>query len=256
MTICQSWISPFGKVWQKYDIVDFFSVRQRDVIVEFKNRIQQGVCPWMAFKNEQENDANRNKIRSAEWYNQAVPSLAARRYFHFFASEERRRKRVEEKAGKSIDSLGFMSLQVSAKCLPRQSSVSTAFCVCFSCFLCESARWKRETWIFVMFLLPSLFVMRKNAKKTGSCPWWWNRGCQGRLQHVLSLRLEVSVRRDSHCFCLFRLWVEKEMRYPFFGMKMRPVIIAVILFVFDWRDWGMEGKIGMVSRSTWLYVRP
>lgn len=32
------------------------------------------------------------------------------------------------------------------------------------------------------------FLVWTKKPNEGSCPWWWNRGCSGRLQHVLPLQ--------------------------------------------------------------------
>lgn len=119
--------------------------------------------------------------------------------------------------------------QVSAKCLRRQSSVSTAVCIRACVFLFCLVRGLETDFFF-------FFGLTKKANK-GSCPWWWNRGCQGRLQHVLSLQRMaggLSAHREplNHPLFLCMLMEQFHVR-----IALWSDLFISILFDFDWRGW-------------------
>ena len=128
-------------------------------------------------------------------------------HVHFFFSTTEGNTtpgRKKSKAVKQLTVWGFcMFHQVSARCLRRQSSVSTAgfflffwMPVCAVFFFRPVLSWwggadGGEICKLEMGFLFFLFGAKKKKKKKrmkGSCPWWWNRGIRGRLQHVLSLQ--------------------------------------------------------------------
>lgn len=194
MTVSQSRISPFGKVCcgRRCSSINNGVRHQRAKIFKLKRDSQNGFSFLISLKARQHHQAPAKKkkkkkshsvwIRRAEWYNQAEAAWAARGVDSLFHDRGKHKASEEERKNtKTTDSLACMFPQVFAKCLRRQSSVSTTVCVCF-CLVMGiffSGNWKCD------FLL--LFVWTKKANE-GSCPWWWNRGCQGRLQHVLSLQ--------------------------------------------------------------------
>lgn len=100
-------------------------------------------------------------------------------------------------------------------------------CVRVSVLSCEGA----GNWFFFFF-----FGLTKKANK-GSCPWWWNRGCQGRLQHVLSLQRMaggLSAHREplNHPLFLCMLMEQFHVR-----IALWSDLFISILFDFDWRGW-------------------
>lgn len=119
-------------------------------------------------------------------------------------------------------------------------------CVRVSVLSCEGA----GNWFFFFF-----FGLTKKANK-GSCPWWWNRGCQGRLQHVLSLQrmaggLSAHTEPLNHPLFLCVLMEQFHVR-----IALWSVLFILILFYFiliDVAGWGAWEKrsVMLVSRSTW-----
>lgn len=139
MTICQSRISPFAEVRRGRCLSA--SLRGTREIKSQKNQRTPDSILLKAAGVEREKEtrttAEKPQIRGAQWYNQAEAVLrgggggnreGAGAYSLFSHITGGGQKHTHLTA--TPDSLGFMFPQVSAKCLRKRSSVSTAVCVC------------------------------------------------------------------------------------------------------------------------------
>ena len=127
------------------------------------------------------------------------------------------------------------------------------------------ASWK---WDFFFFYLEPRKKKKKKRMK-GSCPWWWNRGIRGRLQHVLSLQRMAggaqSTRGASvHTFlhvhlCVSRawwwgcVWGERFFHSVVTSHFLYYLYSSPLIDVFAWGAC-VGGKRGVLldSRSTWV----
>ena len=173
--------------------------------------------------------------------------------------------------------------QVSARCLRRQSSVSTAgfflffwmpVCAVFfsSCLvMVRGGGWGGDLQAGngISFFLIWSQKKKKKKRMKGSCPWWWNRGIRGRLQHVLSLQRMAggaqSTRGASvHTFlhvhlCVSRAWwwgcvwgerfFHSVVTSHFYIICIHSLWLTCLREV---RAWGGKRGVLLDSRSTWV----
>lgn len=285
MTICQSRISPFGKVCRGSCISTFTSSPGENHILRMKKKEKRKKkarlkkwgfvsIPLKARKKKTKKKRAAPPPKKATAHKSIAqsgtikPSLSCEGgHVHFFFHDWGKHNAGEEKkqSAKTIDSLGFLYVppsvcEMSTKA--EQCKYGGVFWVPVCAFFSPPVLswWGREgggdlqagnviSFFFFFFDLEPRKKKKKRMK--GSCPWWWNRGIRGRLQHVLSLqrmaRGAQSTRGASvHTFlhvhlCVSRAWWAGEI-IPFRRHVVHLYIIFIHSLLIDVVAWGACGE--------------